>query len=871
MAGLSEQTDCPVAAGEAASAARCRRLALICGAGVCCLAGLILLGRAAVPVLRRAETHSELRHWVTGPVTAAILLVLGGALIVLVREKRPPLPRWLAGAVALAVSLLGLGKLLAFDRPATDPFFAAELFGNGAASLFRMSPLNSFCFCLAGAALFVLVCRSCPVFRTLASFSALLIGLVAVAVLLAFSSRDYLLKDVLNGRTMSCSTAVLWIGLAVGLVAAAGPRAWPLRPLCGPSTGARVLRAFLPPLVAVALLSSVLRTVLLRALWVQLGRPPSNDWVTFGGILFAVLSALAVCLVVVYAARRFKGELDQELAARERALEALQRARDAAESANRAKSQFLANMSHELRTPLNAVIGYSELLQEEAQDLGVEDLLPDLGKINAAGKNLLALINDILDLSKIEAGKVELNLEDFDVGPLVAEVVACIRPLVEKKGNRLVVDCPADLGGLHADPTRLRQCLFNLLGNAGKFTENGTVSLSVRRQTPVLQAGAREPTGGRPGLQNTPPEGAGWLAFEVRDTGIGMTPEQMRKLFRAFSQADASTTRKYGGTGLGLAISRKLTQMMGGDIAVESEPGRGSAFTLRLPAHVACQQAVPEDNGTVVLSRPAPQAAAPAAASPGRPTVLVVDDDPAVRELLDRYLTGEGFQVVAVASGEEAVRAAHEVQPRAITLDVLMPGQDGWSVLSALKADPELADIPVVMLTLLDDRNLGTALGAADYLVKPFDRDQLLRTLTRHCGAGSPGQVLVAEDDPATREMLRRILEKDGWTVAEADNGRQALSRIARQRPDLIVLDLMMPEMDGFEFLTELGQHPDWRSIPVVVVTARDLTAEDRLFLNGSLLLSGCVKQVLQKGRFGREDLLRRVRELVGRGAAAAV
>jgi len=341
----------------------------------------------------------------------------------------------------------------------------------------------------------------------------------------------------------------------------------------------------------------------------------------------------------------------------------------------------------------------------------------------------------------------------------------------------------------------------------------------------------------------------------VRDTGIGMTPEQRRKLFRPFTQADTSTTRKFGGTGLGLAISRKLARMMGGDIDVSSEAGRGSTFTLRLPAHVECQEAVADDPVSVCLTAP----------RPGQPTILVADDDAAACDLLQRYLTAEGFHVVIVRDGAEVVPAARVLRPQAITLDVMMPNQDGWSVLAALKADPDLADIPVIMVTIVDDRNLGFALGAADYLVKPLDREQLTRALKKHRGGASPGLALVAEDDAATREMLRRMLEKDGWSVAEAATGRRALACVARQRPALILLDLMMPEMDGFEFLTELGHHPEWRSIPVVVVTARDLTAEDRMFLNGSLLLSGGLKQVLQKGRFSRDDLLRRVRELVAK------
>ncbi|MEE8265186.1 MAG: ATP-binding protein, partial [Acidiferrobacterales bacterium] len=374
------------------------------------------------------------------------------------------------------------------------------------------------------------------------------------------------------------------------------------------------------------------------------------------------------------------------------------------EIASQHKSQFLANMSHELRTPLNAIIGYSEMLQEEAEDLGQEGFVPDLNNIHVAGKHLLSLINDILDLSKIEAGKMELFLESFEIPSLVRDVVVTIQPLVEKNANTLNVDCPDDLGDMHADLTKVRQALFNLLSNACKFTERGTITFNVSQET----------------MEDNP-----WVSFQVRDTGIGMTSEQMQKLFEAFSQADASTTRQFGGTGLGLAISRKFCQIMGGDITVESTFGQGSTFTIRLPAAVA--DAKP---ATVPRTEEMPASASPVPG--GAPTVLVIDDDPTVHDLMQRFLSKEGLRMVAATDGKEGLRLAKEVHPDAITLDVLMPGMDGWTVLSALKADPALADIPVIMITIADEKQVGYSLGVADYLTKPVDWKRLTRVLQKY-------------------------------------------------------------------------------------------------------------------------------------------
>ena len=499
----------------------------------------------------------------------------------------------------------------------------------------------------------------------------------------------------------------------------------------------------------------------------------------------------------------------------------LEVARDAAQEASRTKSSFLANMSHELRTPLNAIIGVTEMLREDAHDLKREDEIEPLDRVLRAARHLLALINDILDLSKIEAGKMELMLERFPVATLINDVVQTVEPIASKNGNQIVVSCPDAVGSMYADQIRVRQALMNLVSNASKFTSKGTVTISASRKG----VGTGES-----------------IEISVADTGIGMTPDQLAKLFQEFSQADSSTTRKYGGTGLGLAISRRFCQMMGGDISVESELGRGSNFTIALPAHVgeAAEQ----------IRMPEPVRARNAGSSKDAPLILIVDDDATVREVVGRYLEREGFTVAEAAGGREGLRLARELNPAAITLDITMPDLDGWTVLAAIKGDPALSEIPVVLLTIIDEKNRGFALGASEYLVKPVDREQLIRIL-RQLSMPIDGNILVVDDDEMGRRGLKAALEQAGWQVAEAANGQVALARLNEARPNAILLDLMMPEMNGFEFLDEVQQREDWRDIPIVVITARDVTAEDRARLNGR------VESIIQKAE--RDDMLRQV------------
>ncbi|HEX6368928.1 MAG TPA: response regulator [Longimicrobium sp.] len=516
------------------------------------------------------------------------------------------------------------------------------------------------------------------------------------------------------------------------------------------------------------------------------------------------------------------------------------KAREAAESANKTKSLFLANMSHELRTPLNAILGYSEMLLEEAAEMELAASFgADLEKIGSAGRHLLALINDILDLSKIEAGKMELFLEDFDVAELIAEVASTIRPMVETNANTLHLQVAPDLGEMHADQMKVRQGLYNLLSNAVKFTQDGDVTVTAVRE----RMDERE-----------------WMVFRVADTGIGLGPEQIVRLFQDFTQADTSTTRRFGGTGLGLALTRRFCQMMGGDVTVHSVEGEGSVFTIKLPAVVSDAPPAPVDE-TLPAAESASADDAGVADGPEAPAeagcVLVIDDDPVQRDLMTRFLGKEGFHVRTAASGREGLRLARQIHPVAITLDVMMPEMDGWSVLRTLKADAALRDIPVVMLTMVDDPDRGFALGASDYATKPVNRQRLSRILRKHTCPHPPCPVLLVDDDAVARALTRKVLEKEGWKVCEAANGVEALECLERERPNLILLDLMMPVMDGFEFAEHVRLHDEWSSIPIVVLSARDLSAADRLRLNGY------VESVLKKESGSREGLLLQVRNLL--------
>ena len=497
--------------------------------------------------------------------------------------------------------------------------------------------------------------------------------------------------------------------------------------------------------------------------------------------------------------------------------------------ASKLKSQFLANMSHELRTPLNAIIGLTEMLHEDARDLKRAEELEPLERVLRAAHHLLELINDILDLSKIEAGRMDMHVEAFAIAPLVDDVISTISPVATKNGNEIIVHCPQDVGEMHADQTRIRQALLNLVSNANKFTEHGSVTVDVAR---VMSKGGEE------------------ITMAVTDTGIGMSSEQMGRLFQEFVQADPSTTRKYGGTGLGLAISRRFCQMMGGEITVESQLGKGSTFTIRLPARIESVQPAP----LMRRVRSERQSTKPVKGS----LILVIDDDQTVCEVMARYLEREGFVVRTATGGREGLQLAHELHPAAITLDINMPDLDGWTVLAALKGDPQLADIPVVLVTIEDNRSRGYSLGATEYMTKPIDRERLI-SLLKNISSPIARKVLLVDDDEIMRESVRRVLEQEKWQVEGASNGRFALAHLAESCPDVIVLDLLMPEMDGFEFLVEMRQRPEWHDIPVLVLTAKDLSVEDQKRLNGY------VERVMRKNASELGELLRELGRMLPR------
>ncbi|HRC73310.1 MAG TPA: response regulator [Candidatus Competibacter sp.] len=504
----------------------------------------------------------------------------------------------------------------------------------------------------------------------------------------------------------------------------------------------------------------------------------------------------------------------------------LEIARDAAESANRAKSTFIANMSHELRTPLTAVLGYCELIEEDLRDLGQEAILADVSKINFNARHLLGLINDVLDLSKIEAQKMDVHAIEFTVGAMLVELEAATGSLIAKNNNTLSLTAEAPDTVMMTDDLKVKQVLLNLIGNAAKFTTEGQISVHV----------AQVEEGGAPHTR-----------FTVKDTGIGMSPEQLANLFQRFAQADETTTRKYGGTGLGLALTRALSSMLGGRIEVESAEGQGTTFTVTVPTRYE-KKVVDAETGREL----APEQKSEPGDAPKRkvPSVLVVDDDPSARELLTRNLEREGFAVATASSGAEALAMIQASRPLAVLLDVMMPGLDGWHVLRAIRENPETKDIPVIMQTVLDERNFAYALGASSYLKKPVHRNALAEALQALTINTAGHEVLIVDDDEAANQRLMAMLHRDGWNCRMALNGVEAMKALAEHVPDLVLIDLIMPEMDGYAFIREVRKNPELDALPLVVMTAEDVRSDK------VRKLSSETAGIVQKGSMPLADLV---------------
>jgi PAS domain S-box-containing protein len=509
----------------------------------------------------------------------------------------------------------------------------------------------------------------------------------------------------------------------------------------------------------------------------------------------------------------------------------LEQARDEAQSANRAKSAFIANMSHELRTPLTAVLGYCELIEEELRDKGEEAILSDLNKIGVNARHLLGLINDVLDLSKVEAQKMDVHAVDFTVATLLDEVEAATGSLMMRNNNRLALAAADRNHVLSTDDLKVKQILLNLIGNAAKFTRDGEITLSVSHQQQ---------------------EGKALTRLEVSDNGIGMTAEQVDNLFKRFTQADETTTRKYGGTGLGLALTRALAIMLGGEITVESTPGVGSRFVVTIPSRYEKPVATVAEAGP----ENAPATAAPLARST-RGTVLVVDDEASARDLLQRHLSREGFSVVTAATGAEALDKLKTGNPAAVLLDVMMPGMDGWHVLRAIRQNPATRTIPVIMQTVLDEQHFAYTLGASGYLQKPVKRPQLAEALASVLASHDGKSVLIVDDDAAANSRLKTMFEKQGWRVRLARDGAEGLDAMVRSRPSLVLVDLIMPGMNGYEFVRQVRAHDEWSAIPLVVMTAEDVkSAKVRT-------LAPAAKAIVQKGAMSMADLVADLRRFV--------
>lgn len=537
---------------------------------------------------------------------------------------------------------------------------------------------------------------------------------------------------------------------------------------------------------------------------------------------------------------RWNERLEKEIRERKLVEEQLIATRDKAEAANQAKSQFLANMSHELRTPLNAIIGYSEMLQEITSDgeLDAEEFSNDLGKIKNSGQHLLTLINDILDISKIEAGRMQLNIEDFYAEELVADVISTAEPLARKNGNKLEIKMESDLGMLSTDMVKLRQILYNLLSNACKFTQNGNVKLHCRR------------------IKN---EVGDFIQFEVVDDGIGISREKQSQLFTPFTQEDASTSRKFGGTGLGLAISQSFINMLKGEIKLFSEQGKGTQFSVQLPTICddPCGEKQQKESGecSESLEKHFGDGC----------RLLIIDDDKQVHDVLGYQLSNLGFEVIPALKGHDGLTIAKEENPDIIVLDIMMPEIDGWQVLQKLKTDPATSHIPVILYSIVSDIHRGMALGASDYLVKPVSSEKLRITLSKFTSKNTNNTLLAVDDDLDALALLEHSLIDSHWSIIKTTSAMEGLKILKKQQDiDLILSDLLMPEMNGFEFIEKVREQPDYAHIPIVVLSAKELSQKERFELENHC------QCLMSKADIQKKQLISQLTEIVNQNGFKA-
>lgn len=543
-------------------------------------------------------------------------------------------------------------------------------------------------------------------------------------------------------------------------------------------------------------------------------------------------------------------ELKEEIAFRKIAEESLVLAKEEAETGTRAKSEFLANMSHEIRTPLNAILGYGEILQFEARKLQRPDFIEDLKAIEFAGRHLLSLINEILELSKIQAGKMEVYPENFDLSKLIDEVIATVRPLAQKKRNNLEVmkqDLP---DSMNSDSSRIRQILLNLLGNSCKFTDEGEIKLTVTQKMV---------------------DGVKWIYFTIGDSGIGIDPEKIPRLFEEFAQADSSTTRKHGGTGLGLTISKRLSLLLGGDIQATSELGKGSSFTVFLPENFSQVKSVDGeavnawaewagrflDNEPNFISEENESRSFSINIDSQIDRILVISEDEVVCNLIKRFLEKEGCMVEVAQNEEQGLRLANLIRPLVIILDDIVKGVGGEKILSQIKKLPDLENIPVILLA--EGEGKFEVEGTVEYLSKPLDWDRFVTIIKKYRGKSDDFSIMIVEDDAINREALTRILNKGGWKVVEAIDGPSAFDLLKGEvTPDMILLDLILPGMSGFEVVTRLRQNPYWKSIPIIINSGKELSLEEKGRLQGEVV------KVLKKGDVTCSELLYEVRMIAG-------